>query len=84
MNGAFDVRPLHMSPVTAWLAGRILPSVDMGNFSPVTVHMTNFSSVAEINKAGYFKSHHGIINREEVFIWDNFWPDYRDLGFCEG
>ena len=64
-----------MSPVTglARLAGRSLPSVHMGNFSPVrelrfqrfqpgyqvTVHMGNFSSVTEMNKARPFKFHSG-------------------------
>ena len=51
-----------MSPVTelARLAGRSLPPVHMGNFSPVrelrfqpgsAVHMGNFSAVTEMNKA---------------------------------
>ena len=47
-----------MSPVTrlARLAGQILSSVHMGNFSPVT----------EMNKAQPFKFHPG--NRAGVFI----------------
>ena len=42
-----------MSPVTglARLEGRILSSVHMGNFSPVTVHMGNFNSVT--NQASF-------------------------------
>ena len=60
-----------MSPVTglARLAGRSLPSVHMGNFSPVTVHMGNFCSVTEMNKARPFKFHPG--NRAGVFIWEH-------------
>ena len=51
-----------MSLVTglARLAGRILSSV----------HMGNFSSVTEMNKARPFKFHPG--NRAGVFIWENF------------
>ena len=57
-----------MSPVTrlARLAGRSLPSVHMGNFSPVTVHLENCSLVTEMNKARPFKFHPG--NRAGVFI----------------
>ena len=49
-----------MSPVTGLvlLAGRILPSVHIGNFSLVTVHMENFSSVSEM-KARSLKFHPG-------------------------
>ena len=60
-----------MSPGLARLTGRSLPSVHMGNFSPVRelrfqpgymvlhVHMGNFSSVTEMNKARHFKFHSG-------------------------
>ena len=50
-----------MSPVTglARLAGRSLPSV----------HMGNFSSVTEMNRARPFKFHLG--NQAGVFIWEN-------------
>ena len=69
-----------MSPVTelARLAGRILSSVYMRNFNPVTVHTGNFSSVTEINETRTFKFHHGY--RAGVFIWEHFHPGSRDLG----
>ena len=53
-----------MNPVTglARLAGRSLPSV----------HLGNFSSVTEVNKARPFKFHSG--NRAGVFIWKHFYP----------
>ena len=69
-----------MSLVTglARLAGRSLPSVRMANFSPVTIHMGNFSSVTKMNKARPFKFHPS--NRAGVFIWENFYLGYQDLG----
>ena len=59
-----------MSPVTglARLAGRSLPSVHTGNFSPV--RELDFSLVTEMNKARPFKFHPG--NRAGVLIWENF------------
>ena len=60
-RGSFS-GPIHVSPVTglARLAGRSLPSV----------HMGNFSSVTEMNKARPFKLYPG--NRAGVLIWENF------------
>ena len=68
-----------MSPVTglAWLEGQILSSVQMGNFSPVTVHMGNFRSVTKTNKVPPFKIDPS--NRAKVFIWENFQASYQDL-----
>ena len=74
--GVFNSRPhsgpFHMSPVAglARLAGRIFAFCSYGKFSPVTVHMENFSLVTEMNKARPFKLHPG--NRAGVFIWENF------------
>ena len=56
---------------------RIMSSVHMGNYSPVTVHMGSFRSVSEMNKVRPFKFHPG--NQAGVSIWENFQPDYQDL-----
>ena len=85
-----------MSSVTglARLVGRILSSVHMGNFSPVSElrfqpgycsyekfqpgYRAEISAITEINKARTFKFHPG--NRAGVFIWENFQLGYRELG----
>ena len=78
-----------MSPVTglARLAGRSLSSVHMGNFSlvrevrfqPSYCSYGKFQlAVTEMNKARPFKFPPG--NQAGVFIWENLYPGYRDLG----
>ena len=70
--------PHHISPITgmARLAGRILSSVHMGNFSPG--YRAEISAVTEMNKARTFKFHPG--DRAGVFILEHFQLGYRDFG----